>query len=170
MLDIEEKERLINKYSAFSNELLYADKRLDKLGVIPFRGLYDGEGKDIFAKAMQQAAKENSNVAVYINTGEMKGLFVVGPEAGTDNPEYCALRFECYKQNQDRFRWDKPLEQQKIEEKDDASRITVVNRLASLRKSFFHKVDNVLGTNLEHSPAPKWLKNLEVNLTRKGGR
>ena len=161
-----EKEKLLKKYRGFSAEIGYADKRLDKLGVVPFSGKYDGEGQDIFAKALQQAAKENNNVAVYINTGEVKGLFVVGPEAGVKDPEYCAMRFDYYKQNQERLRWDKPIDQQKIEEKDDSVRLKSMNSLASFRKKAFHAVDSVLRTDLEHASAPKWVKGLEGKLTR----
>lgn len=121
MLNTEQHLEVFNAYRTFSEKVYYAHKRLQKIGIEPYSGKYDGTQQDIFTKAMQQAKKENNEVAVYLN-GEVEGLFVVAPERAADDLEYCAARFENYKQQQEAFRWDKPIEEQKKEEEFDRFR------------------------------------------------
>ena len=118
MLDKKQSLEVFNLYGTFSEDVYYAHKRLQKIGAKPFRGVYDGTSKEIFIKAMQQAKEENNYVSVYLNCGEITGLFMVGPEKLANDLVACAIRYEVYK-NRPELRWDKPIDEQKKEEEFD---------------------------------------------------
>ena len=112
-----QKAKISNLYGIDSDEVCYAHERLVKLGVKPFLGRRFGSSDDKFAEAMRQAKAENRRVAVYLSSGVISGLFVVSPDKSADDPEYCKSKFEEYRKNQQKLRWDKPIEQQKTEER-----------------------------------------------------
>ena len=119
----EYREKIFDLYRAVSEEVCYAHERLEKMGVKPFSGKYNGDVQDIFTAAMQQAKAENNKVAFALFGGGIGGLFVVAPDKLADNPDYCKAKFEEYKKNQRKLRWDKSIEQQKIEEKASLQKV-----------------------------------------------
>ena len=121
--DYEYRKKIFELYGTASEEVCYAHERLEKSGIKPFSGKYNGDVQDIFAAAMQQAKAENKKVAVNLYSGVMTGLFVVAPDKLADNPDYCKAKFEEYKKNQQKLRWDKPIEQQKIEERTSLQKV-----------------------------------------------
>ncbi|MBO6282065.1 MAG: hypothetical protein J6N49_06010 [Alphaproteobacteria bacterium] len=110
-------KKLYEKWEVFSKEEQYAAERLERMGVEPYVGKMNGNVSDIFWNAMKQAKAENNKVGVKLRSGVINGLFVVGPEPMADDKEYAALRFEQYVENQQKFRYDKPIAMQKAEEK-----------------------------------------------------
>ena len=119
----EYEKKIFGLYGTASEEVCYAHERLEKLGVKPFSGKHDGAAQNIFVAAMQQAKAENKKVALALFTGDIRGLFVVSPDKLADNPDYCKAKFEEYKKNQKKLRWDKPIEQQKMEEKASLQKV-----------------------------------------------
>ena len=105
-------------YGTISLEAAYAHERMKKLGGIePYAGRPDGMVRDVFARAMKQASKDKKKVALFLNSGVIRGMFVVAPDPKSDDPAYCSAKFEECMKNQQTARWDKPIDQQKAEEK-----------------------------------------------------
>ena len=109
----EEKRKIFNIYGTVSDELCYAHARLQKQGVEPFKGKYDGQVSDLFAAARKQAHKSHKKVGIYLSAGDViTGLFVIAPDETGSNQ---AL-FDWYVKNQKQLRCDKSIAQQKAEE------------------------------------------------------
>ena len=110
----EQKAKIFDLYRIATDEVCYAHKRLEKLGVEPFSGKYDGDSKDILREAIAQAKHNKKSVSVFLNCAEVQGLFVVSPGQAPAN-----LSFADFVENAAQKRWDKPVEQQKKEEEFD---------------------------------------------------
>ena len=101
-------------YGSCSDEVCYASRRLQKIGAVPFTGRYDGKVQDVYSMAIAQAKKNNEMVSVYLDSGEVKGLFLVTP--GHPSPEFIDSYWPVFKEKANNSRWDKPIEEQKKEE------------------------------------------------------
>ena len=104
----------IKTYGSSSDEICYASRRLQKIGAVPFTGMYNGEVQDVYSRAIAQAKKNNEMVSVYLNSGEVKGLFLVTPSH--PSPEFIDSYWPVFKEKANNSRWDKPIEEQKKEE------------------------------------------------------
>lgn len=113
------KERIeaLKTHGASSDEACYALRRLQKIGAVPFNGIADGSAKDIYTQAIAQAKKNNQMVSVYLNSGEVKGLFLATP--GHPSPDVMDSYWPYFKSNAQKNRWDKPIEEQKKNEPFD---------------------------------------------------
>ena len=121
MFDEATKIRTLRTYGTFDDKVCYAAERLKKMDVQPFSGRRDGTQLSIFQKALQQATKENKEVAVFLR-GTLNGLFVLGPHDNCDDIKMVENRFNIYVKNQEEFRFDKPIEEQKREQEFDRFR------------------------------------------------
>ena len=122
----EYREALYKNWHVLSNEGFYAAERLEKLGVKPYSGRHDGTDFDIFKKALSEATEKGHKVGVAINSGRLQGLFVVSPDnAHKDDVE---TTFNHLLDNQTKLRWDKPILQQKAEEKMMTDNLTNVRK------------------------------------------
>lgn len=110
-------KKLYEKWGVTSKEGQYAAERLEKLGIKPYDGRMNGNVSDIFWNAMKQAKANNNQVALHLNSGVIKGLFVVAPENMADDKEFATQRFNQYVKNQQNLRYDKPIAVQIAEEK-----------------------------------------------------
>lgn len=109
-------KKLYEKWGVISKEGQYAAERLERMGVEPYTGRVTGNASDIFWNAMKQAKKDNNKVGVYLNSGIIKGLFVVAPEARANDQEYATSKFEQYVKDQQKIRYDKPIAMQRAAE------------------------------------------------------
>ena len=110
-------QQLYKKWDVISLEGQYAAERLERQGVEPYSGQYHSLTSELFGSAMKQAKESNNKVGIYLNSGQIRGLFVVDPDAMADNKEYVASRFEHYVKNQQNLRCDKPIAVQLMEER-----------------------------------------------------
>ncbi len=108
-------KKITDKYGVCTPEICYADERLIKSGVEPYRGPRFGITFDIFKQAMIQAGQDNKKVAVWLENSEISGLFTVSAKQGCSNEELQAT-YKDYIKRQAQLRWDKPIEQQKMEQ------------------------------------------------------
>lgn len=108
-------KKIIDKYGACTPEICYADVRLTKSGVEPYRGQRFGMTFDIFRQATIQAGKDNKKVAVWLENPEISGLFTVSAQQDCSN-EALLETYKDYIKRQAQLRWDKPIEQQKMEQ------------------------------------------------------
>ena len=120
--EYEYKRKIFNLYGTASEEVCYAHERLEKLGVVPFQGAYDGMVGDIFAAAMKESKEIDKKVALFLDSGVVTGLFVLSPDKKANDPAYCSSKFQEYVKGQKKLRWDKPIEQQKAEERSSSSK------------------------------------------------
>ncbi|HCU58675.1 MAG TPA: hypothetical protein DIC64_01700 [Alphaproteobacteria bacterium] len=121
MISEAEKIKIFHTWGSMDEKVCYAVDRLEAMEVKPYQKSFKehGDGFDFFKDACQQAAKEGQKVAVYLNSGEIKGLFVVTPDEQVNNEEHLRNKYKDYVKNQTKLRWDKPIEEQKKEEKSD---------------------------------------------------
>lgn len=127
-LELRDKERkleIYRKYDSMDEKVCYAVERLEKLGVKPYVKSFTGNGTcfDFFKDAAEQATRKNHKVAIFLTSGEIKGLFVISPDKNVGDEEYMKGKYKDYVDNQKRLRWDKPIEQQKAEEKAMSDKI-----------------------------------------------
>lgn len=111
---------LQKNWGATSLEKRYAAERLKRMGVIPYQGKKIGRVDEIFALVVQEASKTGKKQAINFHSGVINGMFVVPPLKEGDTVEEM---FERYVKNQDRLRWDKPIEKQKAEEKAASNKL-----------------------------------------------
>ena len=111
---------LYNKWGVTSDEGCYAAERLEKNGIEPYKGRCSTDIREMFAMVVSKASQINKNVAIDLNSGYLTGLFVVSP---LKEGETIENRFDYFVTNQKKLRWDKPIEQQKAEEKAISDRL-----------------------------------------------
>ena len=104
-------------YGNNSEEVCYAQKRLEKLGVEPYSGKLYGTSEEVLGRVIDQARNDKKSVAVFLENAEINGLFVVSPGQAPAN-----FTYSDFVKNADQRRWDKPIEQQKKEEEFDRFR------------------------------------------------
>lgn len=119
MENITAKEKIdaIKTYGSCTDEVCYAAKRLEKIGAEPYAGSENGTVKDILERAITQAKKREKSVAVHLSSGTINGLFMITPGFAPID-----IAYEYVKENQEKLRWDKPVEKQKEEEEFDRFR------------------------------------------------
>ena len=117
------KERIevLKAYGACSDEVCYAMRRLERIGVPPYNGNETSDVREIYLCALNQAQKNNQMVSVYLNSGEIQGLFVITP--GHPSPDPAGAYWNVFKEHAQEKRWDKPIEEQKKEEHFDRFQI-----------------------------------------------
>ena len=110
---------LFNKWDVLTLEGLYAAERMEKSGIEPYeKRLHGADNQYIaFKEAAKQAKEKNNSVGLKISFGPIHGLFAIAPDKRADDDEFIKELFDHYVKNQQKLRWDKPLEQQKAEEK-----------------------------------------------------
>lgn len=109
-------KKLYEKWDAVSIEEQYAAERLEKMGVKPYNGNGATDVADVFWGAMKQAKADKNRVGVMLNSGVIKGLFVVEPQDMADDRGYAISAFQQYVKNQQNLRYDKPIAIQQMEE------------------------------------------------------
>ena len=114
MMMNDEQKKAYALYGNNSDEVCYAQRRLEKLGVEPYSGKLYGDSKDVLGRAIDQARKDKKSVAVFLENAEINGLFVVSPGQAP-----ATLTYADFVANAAQQRWDKPIEQQKKEEEFD---------------------------------------------------
>lgn len=113
----EYQKEVYEKYGAVTDELCYADERIKQQGIKPCNGRNDGTDFEMFTRATLQAELNKEKVAVFLDSGRIRGLFVVSPDERIGEDGYLENKFESYVKNQKKYRYDKPIPQQKAEQK-----------------------------------------------------
>ena len=105
---------IYKKWGVASDEGCYAAERLEKLGIKAYKGKISSDIEDTFKMVVDEATRINKKVAINLTSGILTGLFVISPLKEGETVE---KRFDYFVENQKKLRWDKPVEQQKAEEK-----------------------------------------------------
>ena len=112
-----EKLDAMKAYGTCSDEVCYAMRRLERIGVPPYNKDYHYDAKELYTRALNQAQKNNQMISVYLNSEEIQGLFVVTP--GHPSPDPAGAYWRNFKEYATKERWDKPIEEQKKAEPFD---------------------------------------------------
>ena len=110
MFSYNERLKVFDLYGTATDEVCYAQKRLGP-DVVAYNRNYVGQPDKMVQYAIEQAQRINKPVAIFLS-GQVTGLFKITPQITSADAFYDHLV-----KDQKMLRWDKPIEQQRAEER-----------------------------------------------------
>ena len=114
----EERKTTFAYYGSDSDEVCYAASRMEKIGALPYFGKGQETDIEVYEGAFMQAAETGVDRIFYLKG--IGGLFLASRDSSIAfrrDRSYTELCFNDFIENKDKLRWDKPIEQQKAEER-----------------------------------------------------